>query len=361
VEAFAGVAGGHRDAEGVSVVIPLYQKAAHVQRALESVLSQTYAKLEVIVVDDGSTDGGGEVVRRCKDSRVKLVTQKNCGAGAARNRGVAEASSLLVAFLDADDEWEKDFLDTVLLLRRRFPEAGAFGTAYRLALPNGEIRLPRFHGRLPRPAGGGLIEYFGGAPGNSPLHSSAVMVRKHALIESGGFAEGVVLGEDHDTWLRLALRHPIAWSWNPAVTHYLDAQNRSDTALYHGSFPFFESVREFRRNKGNEAALPNGLMEYLVRRHTSLLGTNWLAGDRTAMWQIVRDCWGYRAARPRCAGWALLSIIPHPCVRVPWMIWRWMSGRRPVAPQVRSISRPSAFVRSTHSATPEVSGRESKP
>jgi hypothetical protein len=101
-------------------------------------------------------------------------------------------------------------------------------------------------------------------------------------------------------------------------------------------------------------------MEYLVRRHTSLLGTNWLAGDRAATREIVRDCWKHRGARLRCVGWSLLSMIPHPCVRAPWMLWRWMAGRRPIAPQVRSIlrvpgSEPGA------SATPQVLERRTGP
>lgn len=326
----------------MSVVIPLYEKAAHIQRAIDSVLAQTFTRFEVVVVDDGSTDGGGDLVRRYTDCRVRLVSQENRGAAAARNRGVEESSSGLVAFLDADDEWERDLLEGLLLLRRRFPQANVFGTAYRLRLPNGEIRIPRFHGRLPAPAGSGLIDYFAGEPGNAPLHSSSVMVEKEALAESGGFAEGVDLGEDHDTWVRLALVRQIAWSWCPSVTVHLEAQNRSDNALYHGNFPFFESVRSAERKFGQEVCRAPGLPEYLARRHLSLLPANWLAGDRSAIWEIVRDCRSIPGAWPRCLGWALLSLLPRPAVRATWLSWRWASGRRPVDPRLRRISRASA-------------------
>lgn len=342
--------------EFVSVVIPLYQKAAHVQRALRSVLTQTFTRFEIVVVDDGSTDGGGDVVRSCTDSRVRLVRQENSGAGAARNRGVAEARSSLVAFLDADDEWERDFLDTLLVLRSRFPEASVFGTSYRLLFPGGEVRIPHFHGSLPAPAGSGLIDYFGGNPGNSPLHSSSVMVDKEALIRSGGFAEGVDLGEDHDTWIRLALVSRIAWSWYPAVTVHLEAQNRSDNGLYHGNFPFFESVRRVQRAGGADIRVPPSLQEYLARRHMSLLPGNWLAGNRSAIWEIIRDCRSIPGAGPRCVAWALLSLVPHACVRGPWLAWRWVKGKRPVVPRVRQISRPGARS-SAEVADPATSGR----
>ncbi|HQP88410.1 MAG TPA: glycosyltransferase family A protein [Thermoanaerobaculia bacterium] len=327
--------------ERVSVVIPLYQKAAHIRRALDSVLSQTFSRLEVIVVDDGSTDDGGQLVRQCGDNRVRLVRQPNGGAGAARNRGVAEATADLVAFLDADDEWETDFIASVLRVRRRFPEAAVFGTAYRLVLRGGEVRIPRFHGHLPEPADSGLIDYFAGKSGNSPLHSSSVMVEKDALISSGGFAEGVDLGEDLDTWIRLALHRRVAWSWYPAVTVHLDAENRSDSGLFHGNFPFFESVRCCQAARASEIPFPPELPGYLARRHMTLLAANWLTGDRSASWEIIRDCWVVRGARPRCLGWALLSLIPRPCVRALWLAWRAAAGRKPLAPQLRPISRAS--------------------
>ena len=89
----------------ISVVIPLYNKVKYIRRALDSVLNQTSADLEVIVVDDGSTDGGGHVVLRQHDGRVRLIRQGNKGVSVARNRGVSEARADLIAFLDADDEW----------------------------------------------------------------------------------------------------------------------------------------------------------------------------------------------------------------------------------------------------------------
>lgn len=89
----------------VSVVIPTYNRAATLRRAMESVLSQSYSDLELIVVDDGSTDETRELVASFSDPRVRYVYQENGGACKARNRGVQEARGELVAFQDSDDEW----------------------------------------------------------------------------------------------------------------------------------------------------------------------------------------------------------------------------------------------------------------
>src|ERR671936_1110009 len=113
----------------VSVVIPLYNKERDVGRAVASVLAQTFADFEVVVVDDGSTDGGPRVVAAFPDPRIRLVSQVNAGAAAARNRGTACARAGLVAFLDADDQWEPAFLETVIGLRSRFQSCEVFANS----------------------------------------------------------------------------------------------------------------------------------------------------------------------------------------------------------------------------------------
>ena len=94
----------------VSVIIPLYNKSKYIARALDSVFVQTYRDFEVIVVDDGSTDDGPEIVKGYSDPRIRLIYQVNAGPGAARNRGAEESMGPWLAFLDADDELLPDFL-----------------------------------------------------------------------------------------------------------------------------------------------------------------------------------------------------------------------------------------------------------
>jgi glycosyltransferase involved in cell wall biosynthesis len=200
----------------ISVVMPLYNKEHEVNRAIQSILSQTFADFEVIVVNDGSTDGGPERVRAVSDLRIRIIDQLNVGVSAARNRGIAEALGNLVAFLDADDEWEPDFLDNIVRLRDKFPSCMVFATNYYLCGANDYRRLTIIRG-LPKGFREGILNnYFKiAAQSDPPLSSSSVAVTKRAIESIGGFPLGVTSGEDLLTWARLASRYDIAFCIEP--------------------------------------------------------------------------------------------------------------------------------------------------
>lgn len=178
----------------VSVVIPLYNKEATIGRALESVFRQTVQDFEIIVVNDGSRDRSRQIVDAFQDPRLRLIDQPNSGAAAARNRGIAEAHSELVAFLDADDEWDQDHLEALLDLRRRFPESGLIATSYRMA-DGGSVCRPAILRSLPAGWEGELADYFKvAACSEPPVSTSAAAVSKSAVQAIGGFPEGVISG-----------------------------------------------------------------------------------------------------------------------------------------------------------------------
>jgi glycosyltransferase involved in cell wall biosynthesis len=210
----------------LSVVIPLYNKAPHIGRAIRSVLAQTEPAHEIIVVDDGSTDGGGEVVKTFTDRRIKLIFQKNQGESAARNRGVSEANGELIAFLDADDAWKPRFLETIYHLQKMFTQAGAYATAREAVDSNNLLRREQ-NNILPPAIKEGVIDNYFKVALKWPVSSSSVAVPKKILQEIGGFPVGEILGPDQDTWLRIALRYPIAWSSEYLVCVYENAVNRA--------------------------------------------------------------------------------------------------------------------------------------
>jgi hypothetical protein len=258
------------DVMTVSVIVPLYNKQRHVLRAITSVLAQTVPDFEVVVVDDGSTDGGGDIVRRMTDSRIRLVSQENAGVSAARNRGIAESRSELVAFLDADDEWEPGFLETVLALREQHPGAGIYATAYRYQKGETTWR-PHFVDCVDSGRGGLLDDYFRAAMGQAPVWTSAVMIPKWVFSEVGAFPVGVKTGEDRHMWARIALRHPIAWSPIEGAVYHLSADNRA-CALNPPAQDLAEAevIEEFLRSGSEPLSSRAAAQEYLIARRLAL-------------------------------------------------------------------------------------------
>lgn len=197
----------------ISIVIPLYNKAASISATLGCVLRQTYNDWEVVVVDDGSTDGSGDLVSSINDTRFRLIRQQNAGVSAARNRGVAEAKGEFVAFLDADDEWDPHYLESQMKLADKYPKCQVFATNYSFQTNSGKRQKTILNKIAFQGESGILDNYFEVASsGHPPLWTSAVMVRKSALVAVGGFPLGVRSGEDLLTWARLACYGSIAYT-----------------------------------------------------------------------------------------------------------------------------------------------------
>ncbi|MGC8724667.1 MAG: glycosyltransferase family 2 protein [Acidobacteriota bacterium] len=300
----------HVTTPAFSIVMPLWNKEATVGRAIESVLAQTVQDWELIIVNDGSTDESAAAASRFQDPRIRMVHQENQGVSAARNRGVAEAKADWVAFLDADDEWLPDFLETVAGLRRKFPEAALCGTGYFYKRTSGAPRQAPVRGMRGRAWEGLLEDYFRLASASAPpLWSSAVAARKAALEAIGGFPAGVTAGEDLLTWARLAARFPVAYSsepravfWYPAspaerpgrVPDPLDAVGEGLRALYAAAPPV------------QKASLAQYIAHWHDMRSVIYLGL----GDRAAARAegAKASAWGGWTTK-RCALY-LLALLP---------------------------------------------------
>ena len=126
----------------ISVIIPLYNKEREIGDTLRSVLAQTLQPTEIVVVDDGSTDGSADAVRAIASPLVKLVTQANAGVCAARNRAIAESAGDLIALLDADDTWEPGFLEEIASMAAEFPGCGIYSTAFNIVSHDGRFPAP---------------------------------------------------------------------------------------------------------------------------------------------------------------------------------------------------------------------------
>lgn len=111
----------------ISVVIPLYNKAAAITSTIQSVLAQSYPYFEIVIIDDGSSDNSVQKVRLIDDKRIKLISKQNGGVSSARNYGIRMAKYEYLAFLDADDYWEPSYLEELINLINDFPNAGLYG------------------------------------------------------------------------------------------------------------------------------------------------------------------------------------------------------------------------------------------
>lgn len=205
----------------ISVVIPLYNKEKQIAKTLQTVLNQTYQNFEIVIVNDGSTDGSVEEVLRISDSRIRLVNQENGGVSAARNRGIDEAKGEYIAFLDADDIWAKDHLESLNILIKHFPSSKARATNYNF-LNKGKYKDIILNSLSFDGFEGVLDNYFEVASNsNPPIWSSAVCVDKDLLKLIGGFPEGITSGEDLLTWARIALLTNFAFTKRVTATFNL--------------------------------------------------------------------------------------------------------------------------------------------
>ena len=213
----------------VSVIIPLYNKAPFIARALASIAAQTFADFEVIVVDDGSTDGGAEIAAR--DERVSLIRQANAGPGAARNRGIAAARGQYLAFLDADDEWLPEFLARSVALLERHGDAASVTSGY---LEDPGARSTEALWRR-RGIGDGVRRI---DAATSPLQLQHVLafmsvwstvVRAQILRRFGGFfdREASLYGEDAWLFLKILLNEPVTLHLEPLVRYHREASELS--------------------------------------------------------------------------------------------------------------------------------------
>jgi glycosyltransferase involved in cell wall biosynthesis len=204
----------HSPPGSIAVVIPLFNKAPHVERAIESVLRQTLAPEEIIVVDDGSTDGSDDLVKQMRIDKLRLLRRSPPGPGgsAARNLGITSSRSEWIALLDADDEWLPDHLLQVrhtLAARNGDGDAVAVFSGYENVYPTGRKSLDPFTKQLTSSTPGAYdfsaLTSLWLHLNASPIWTSASVFRRDALVSAGMFPiERCSRGVDKDTWLRVA-------------------------------------------------------------------------------------------------------------------------------------------------------------
>lgn len=207
-----------------SVIIPLYNKAPYVKKALDSVLCQTFKDYELIIVDDGSTDESYIIAKESLEGtkvNYRLIQQSNAGVSTARNNGVAASIGDYICFLDADDWWEPTFMEKMNSFIDDYPDAGIYGTNY-YYVKNGRQRV------CVTTAETGYIYYCKvyAEKLQMPLWTGAVCIPRRVFEEFGGFRPQLKLGEDFDLWIKIALKYKVAFL-NEPLAYYFQNSNPS--------------------------------------------------------------------------------------------------------------------------------------
>lgn len=203
-----------------SVIIPLYNKAPYVTKAVNSVLAQSYSDYELIIMDDGSSDDSYDVARSIIDghSNCHIYRQENSGASMARNNAVALSKGDYLCFLDADDWWASSFLEKMSGLIHDYPEAKIFGTNY-YYVKNGSQRV------CVTTAKTGYINYCQSFAEKlqMPLWTGATCIPRPVFDEFGGFRAHIKIGEDFDLWIKVALKYKVAFLDEPLSFYFQDS------------------------------------------------------------------------------------------------------------------------------------------
>jgi len=344
----------------VSVVIPTYNRAGEVSAAVASALSQTYRPIEVIVVDDGSTDDT-EAEIRAFGREVVYIKQANGGAASARNRGVAEARGEFIALLDSDDVWYPWKIELQVATLERRPDVGMVWTDMDVVDEEGRLLYQRYLKRyfevyqrftmdelfsaslrldeICKPSVEGLVEvrlWIGdlASPmmmGNLVLTSTTVL-RRSILNRVGWFDPTLrYAAEDYDYFIRVCQHGPVGFLDVPSILYRIGAPDQltHPSRIVHLA-RYDLSVAEKAMQQGSDTLrLPPGLLrKRLAGAHAWLASIEFDAGhlkeSREHSWRAIRN--GHK--QPRILAYWLLSFLPNVWVRIIQARYRTMKTWR---------------------------------
>ncbi len=308
-----------------SVIMPLYNKAPYVKKALDSIVTQSFKDWECIIVDDGSTDNTTAICEdyiknlqfetiNLKRENIRIISQPNSGVAKARNVGVENSHGQFVCFLDADDWWEPTFLEEMDKLIQEYSDAGLYATNYVYYKPGKThvaLKLERGYMNYPE-------AYL---HGEMPVWTGAACMLRRVFDEMGGFPLGIKLGEDFLLWAKTALHYPVAFSekplayYNNDVPASLRATRNLHAPEHHMLFHLDEIEKTINLNfeiiNLKSAAWTqlldklriNGLMDYWLdeRYHAAaaeeLKKVDWSKQQKKAKAQYAKPIWLLKAKR----------------------------------------------------------------
>lgn len=260
-----------------SVIMPAYNGERFIEDAIESVISQTYRNWELVIVNDGSTDNTLSVLSQYADNpKIKVITQPNGGVSAARNTAMQNASYDYFAFLDCDDLWLDNHLETLAKMVEQYPDAGTYATLAQIRLADGRkiSNIDYFENRPDKAKGTVYIEdffaeYDRDKKAKTHFPSCACVSRKAAEV-CGGFKKGCKIGEDLAFFLTAAVYFPVVLS--SEVTSVYEKGNSTATkdVSFDPDWYFFEDVKKILGDEtvaeSTKKSIKNVMQWFTMRR-----------------------------------------------------------------------------------------------
>lgn len=227
-----------------SIIIPLYNKEKFIENTIQSVLNQTFHDFEIIIVNDGSTDKSEEKVLQFKDDRIRYFSKKNEGVSQTRNFGLAEANADFVTFLDADDYWYPDFLETMHYYCTHFPEQKVFAAA--IEIETSKKTFPATYS-IKKTGDFEIVNYFRASTKESVILTSGTVFNKSIFKNTGVFDPNIKSGQDTDLWIRIGIVYPVLFIWKILVRYTHDENSLSKNSSLMNSKMDFSKFLELEK------------------------------------------------------------------------------------------------------------------
>lgn len=294
-----------------SVVIPLYNKEPFIGQTLQGLMAQSFADFEIIIINDGSTDAGEAKVLSFPDPRIRYYLRENKGVSAARNLGITMAKGNYIAFLDADDYWYPDFLQSMHRNITRFLDQKVFSCAIEIEtaknLVPAEYSIDRSHPVQ-------IVDFFKASFKETVLWTSATVIHKSVFDHSGMFDTRMRSGEDTDLWIRIGLDYPVVFDWKIMARYGFDPKSLSRDRSY------TTSKIDFSKFDALEPNHPD-LKKYLDMNRFALAVKSKLNGDKKAFRQLEQGIDPANLSAKR----RILLQLPGGLLRTLLQINRWLA------------------------------------
>lgn len=223
-----------------SIIIPVFNKEMFVAKTIKSVLSQTFSDFEIIIINDGSIDESEAEILTITDERIHYFSKKNEGVSIARNFGIEKATSEFICFLDADDFWHSNFLETMNHYIQKLPDEKVFASA--IEIENSRKIVPAQYS-FTKNGDFEIVNFFEASQKEAVLWTSAVCIHKEVFDKSGVFDEQLKVSEDTDLWIRISLNHQVVFIWQILARYVFDEKGISRNVNYIFEDAFFEKYK----------------------------------------------------------------------------------------------------------------------